>query len=223
MMRWLLVLMMAATTYAADVTMEWKTRNNVVEVGDCITVDLVLTSDEPQAVTGVDAVVEWTGQAKLEGWELTYSWVFEPTQNALQLAGLNETFDDGDARILLLPWFGQALPVATPEGFVALTLYFEALSPGTWTITSATTVDWFMDLDGDGEQGPSEGTQTQRTHILGPPTTAGQPWSMVLGEIVDGVVGIAPPVPTGDCGDVAELPSFDTPPRPGSPTGVRVP
>lgn len=127
---------LAAGSAAADVSLELRAVEDIVEFGDDVFVGLYAVSDTPgvdHPISAIEAVIEWdptilalVGLDGTGGSPLIFSGF--PTTGS---GGLNESLipQDGDLFYLALGQLGNPID-ATPAGTLITTFQFEAVSSG---------------------------------------------------------------------------------------------
>ncbi len=117
----------------SEVNLEWRPAMQVVEVGDTVRVGLYATSSDgetTQQISAMDVLLQWDATAlELIGVidNGPYGWLPMsgfPDDSALD--GLNNTWEDGDAKYTALAQQG-APAEAPPEGLLVTTFEFSAL------------------------------------------------------------------------------------------------
>lgn len=117
-------------TIRADIDLRWSPQQQTLAVGQTIEIDLLAVSDNgsPQSIAAMDVVFTWDPQRlRFQGVEHTspYPWLSLRFEHD-DLDGLNESLDDGDAKLTALSNFTE-LAYATDEGLRVTTLVFVAL------------------------------------------------------------------------------------------------
>lgn len=128
-----LCVLVAAAVVTADVNLELRPVQTYYRVGESVHIGLYAVSDSAsnQPMSAMDVILTWDPSALLLVGVINngpYAWLnstFFPDSGG---DGLNNTFNDGDAKYTALAQFGNPAQ-ATPAGLLVTTLHFQAVGP----------------------------------------------------------------------------------------------
>lgn len=118
----------------AEVNLQWRMKPTKLFVGDIVEVGLYAVSDSEldQSLAGIDVILSWDPNVlELTGLNNNgpYIWFASMFLDDSKLAGLNDTWADGDALYSALPHAFPSPPaIATPGGLLVTTFVFQAVS-----------------------------------------------------------------------------------------------
>lgn len=128
----ILLVTMAPSICVAAINIEFRPMQKIARPGDMVDAGLYAVSDNAsnQPISAMDVLLQWnpaTLQLIAAVNNGPYNWFDSGFLPDTGLDGLNNTFDDGDAKYTALAQFGNPA-MATPAGLLVTTIRFQAIA-----------------------------------------------------------------------------------------------